>query len=93
MERIPGLTLNEQNGFCPPAPLGEIAPGQYRVYYQGLRDVPQFLDELTIANQSGTQRELPFEKDVQFRDLCVWTLESEKNLRGLSEFYTRTNFG
>jgi len=65
MERIPGLTLNEQNGFCPSAPLGEIAPGQYRVYYQGPRDVPQFLDELTIANQSGTQRERSYRKCIR----------------------------
>jgi len=35
---------------CPPAPLGAIAPGQYRVYYHGPRDVPHFLDELTIGN-------------------------------------------
>jgi len=47
----------------------------------------------SLRLMSVVQRELPFEKDVQFRDLCVWTLESEKNLRGLSEFYTRTNFG
>jgi hypothetical protein len=32
------------------------------------------------------RRQLPFEKDAQFRDLRVWTLESEKQSAGFVGF-------
>jgi len=42
---------------------------------------------------SVVQRKQPFEKEVQFQDLCVWILESELAVCGVCrDFCTCINF-